>query len=71
LQIALGVAEEKLQPSLPPNIPDDLMVIATACCSFDPDFRPSFSDITPVLEKVVQDLQVGFHKGTGLVVCDI
>ena len=58
-QIAMGVSEEKLLPALPGNLPDDLMVIATACCDFDPHMRPSFVDIADELEKVVQQMQVG------------
>lgn len=55
----MGVSEEKLLPALPGNLPDDLVVIATACCDFDPHMRPSFVDIAEELEKVVQQMQVG------------
>jgi hypothetical protein len=58
LQIAVGVAEEKLQPALPSNLPADLLVIATMCCDFDPGLRPSFDLIAEELHKVVQQMQV-------------
>jgi hypothetical protein len=58
LQIAVGVAEEKLQPALPSNLPADLLVIATMCCDFDPGLRPSFDLIADELHKVVQQMQV-------------
>lgn len=58
LQIAVGVAEEKLQPALPSNLPADLLVVATMCCDFDPGLRPSFDLIAEELHKVVQQMQV-------------
>jgi hypothetical protein len=54
----MGVADEKLQPMLPNNLPAALLVLAHACCDFDPEMRPPFSELVPELEQAVQQLQV-------------
>lgn len=54
----MGVADEKLQPVLPGNLPADLVAIALLCCDFDPAMRPCFADIAAELEAVVDKLQV-------------
>lgn len=62
-QIAMGVADEKLQPAVPGHLPADLVAIATWCCDFDPAMRPTFADIALELDKVVQQLQVRWALG--------
>eukprot|EP00878_Enallax_costatus_P045222 GHUV01054256.1.p1 GENE.GHUV01054256.1~~GHUV01054256.1.p1 ORF type:complete len:144 (-),score=28.26 GHUV01054256.1:13-444(-) len=59
LQIAMGVADEKLQPLLPSDAPTDLVVLARICCDYDPDMRPSFGEVVPQLEATVAELRVG------------
>lgn len=54
----MGVADEKLQPALPTNLPADLVVIATLCCDFDPAMRPAFVDVAAELDKVVKQMEV-------------
>lgn len=65
VQIAMGVADEKLQPAVPGHLPADLVAIATWCCDFDPAMRPSFADITLELDKVVQQLQKDSAAASG------
>eukprot|EP00878_Enallax_costatus_P039869 GHUV01045797.1.p1 GENE.GHUV01045797.1~~GHUV01045797.1.p1 ORF type:complete len:441 (+),score=116.28 GHUV01045797.1:347-1669(+) len=59
VQIAMGVADEKLQPLLPSDAPTDLVVLARICCDYDPDMRPSFGEVVPQLEATVAELRVG------------
>jgi hypothetical protein len=69
-QIAMGVADEKLQPLLPGQLPTELLVLCHACCDFDPDMRPGFATLVEELEGAVATLQVGFRLGyLGVVIC--
>jgi hypothetical protein len=54
----MGVADEKLQPLLPGQLPTELLVLCHACCDFDPDMRPSFATLVEELEGAVATLQV-------------
>ncbi|CAI0396094.1 unnamed protein product [Linum tenue] len=54
LQAALG----GLRPELPQNIHPKLLDIMQRCWEKDPDKRPSFSEITIELEKLVQEIQL-------------
>lgn len=57
VQIAMGVADEKLQPLLPGQLPTELLVLCHACCDFDPDMRPGFATLVEELEGAVATLQ--------------
>lgn len=57
VQIAMGVADEKLQPLLPADLPAGLLVLAHACCDYDPDMRPAFATVVPELEAAVEALR--------------
>lgn len=58
VQIAMGVADEKLQPQLPAGLPTELLALTAACCDFDPEMRPSFAVLVPELEAAVETLKV-------------
>jgi hypothetical protein len=58
VKIAMGVADEKLQPLVPGQLPTELLVLTHACCDFDPDMRPSFATLVEELEGAVASLQV-------------
>jgi hypothetical protein len=47
VQVAMGVAEESLQPSFGSarGVPDDVLVLGHAALSFDPDLRPDFGTV--------------------------
>lgn len=58
----MGVADEKLQPLLPGQLPTELLVLCHACCDFDPDMRPGFATLVEELEGAVATLQVRFQS---------
>lgn len=67
VQIAMGVADEKLQPALPSSdLLPDLVAIATLCCDFDPAMRPDFVMVAAELEKVVKRMQSDAAAAPGL-----
>jgi hypothetical protein len=47
VQVAMGVADESLQPSFgcARGVPDDVLVLGHAALSFDPDLRPDFGTV--------------------------
>ena len=45
-----AVCVKKLRLTFPPNTPDAMVALGTACMEADPDARPSFEDILEVLE---------------------
>eukprot|EP00877_Chromochloris_zofingiensis_P011552 jgi/Chrzof1/6650/Cz19g04100.t1 len=57
VQVAMGVADEKLQPWLPANVPASLLALAHACFDYNPDMRPPFSLIVPQLMEAIQELK--------------
>ncbi|KAE8100439.1 hypothetical protein FH972_018336 [Carpinus fangiana] len=57
LQAALGV-RQGLRPDIPRDAHPKLLELMQRCWEAVPDSRPSFSEITAELEKLVQDVQV-------------
>ncbi|WOK94634.1 serine/threonine-protein kinase STY46-like isoform X4 [Canna indica] len=57
LQAALGV-RQGLRPDLPENIHPRLLDLMQRCWDKDPSNRPSFQDITPELEELLQQVVV-------------
>lgn len=66
LQIAIGVSDEKLQPLLPSDAPTDLAVLVRLCCDYDPEMRPTFSNMVPQLEATIDQMKVCVKDGTAL-----
>jgi hypothetical protein len=50
LQAAVGVVQKGLRPLLPPNCPPQLAALMTACWDASPLHRPSFKELTPQLQ---------------------
>ncbi|KAI8468190.1 MAG: kinase-like protein [Monoraphidium minutum] len=57
VQIAMAVADEQLQPVLPASLPASLLVVAHACCDFDPEMRPPFSMVVEELSAAVDEIK--------------
>ncbi|KAG1665924.1 hypothetical protein FOA52_004513 [Chlamydomonas sp. UWO 241] len=65
VQVALAVAEERLAPSMPDDLPTDLQVIGRLACQFDPESRPSFEMIISELAPAVDaELRAGASGAT-------
>lgn len=54
LQAAVGVVQKGLRPSLPPNSPPGLAEIMMACWDASPAHRPTFQDLTPRLQLLLE-----------------
>eukprot|EP00201_Polytomella_parva_P019299 CAMPEP_0175057736 /NCGR_PEP_ID=MMETSP0052_2-20121109/11433_1 /TAXON_ID=51329 ORGANISM="Polytomella parva, Strain SAG 63-3" /NCGR_SAMPLE_ID=MMETSP0052_2 /ASSEMBLY_ACC=CAM_ASM_000194 /LENGTH=555 /DNA_ID=CAMNT_0016322989 /DNA_START=154 /DNA_END=1821 /DNA_ORIENTATION=+ len=50
LQAAVGVVQKGLRPGIPPNCPPALAAIMESCWVSNPQARPSFRDIVPKLQ---------------------
>lgn len=50
LQAAVGVVQKGLRPALPPNCPAQLAAVMSACWDASPLHRPSFKELTPQLQ---------------------
>lgn len=50
LQAAVGVVQKGLRPALPPTCPPQLAAIMSACWDASPLHRPSFKELTPQLQ---------------------
>jgi hypothetical protein len=50
LQAAVGVVQKGLRPVLPPNCPPQLAAVMSACWDASPLHRPSFKELTPQLQ---------------------
>eukprot|EP00878_Enallax_costatus_P020965 GHUV01022181.1.p1 GENE.GHUV01022181.1~~GHUV01022181.1.p1 ORF type:complete len:482 (+),score=159.09 GHUV01022181.1:903-2348(+) len=55
LQAAVGVVQKGLRPAIPPNCPPQLTTMMAACWDASPMHRPSFKELTPQLQ-VLLDL---------------
>eukprot|EP00955_Chlamydomonas_euryale_P044911 353000-Chlamydomonas_euryale.AAC.15 len=65
VQVALAVAEERLSPTLPDDLPTDLQVLGRMACQFDPEARPSFEMIvTEMAPAVRSELDADAHGAT-------
>lgn len=50
LQAAVGVVQKGLRPALPPTCPPQLAAVMSACWDASPLHRPSFKELTPQLQ---------------------
>lgn len=50
LQAAVGVVQKGLRPALPANCPAQLSALMSACWDASPLHRPSFKELTPQLQ---------------------
>lgn len=50
LQAAVGVVQKGLRPALPQNCPAQLAAVMSACWDASPLHRPSFKELTPQLQ---------------------
>eukprot|EP00955_Chlamydomonas_euryale_P085422 364098-Chlamydomonas_euryale.AAC.7 len=53
LQAAVGVVQKGLRPSVPSGTPPSLAMLMEACWGHDPARRPSFRDLTPRLQQML------------------
>jgi hypothetical protein len=53
LQAAVGVVQKGLRPALPPNCPPQLSAVMSACWDASPLHRPSFKELTPQLQMLL------------------
>lgn len=53
LQAAVGVVQKGLRPGIPPNCPGPLAEVLEACWAQLPASRPSFRDLTPRLQQLL------------------
>lgn len=53
----MAVADEQLQPVLPASLPASLLVVAHACCDFDPDMRPAFKTVVEELSSAIEEIR--------------
>lgn len=53
LQAAVGVVQKGLRPALPPNCPPQLATIMCSCWDASPLHRPSFKELTPQLQMLL------------------
>lgn len=51
-EVMNGVACGSLRPSAPPDAPDELVDVLERCWSTNPDIRPSFDDLVPLLQSI-------------------
>ena len=64
LQVAVGVSDEVLLPTLPNNLPPSVAVLVIACLTYDPDMRPSFGTVVEELTKIIGEMRE-VSKGVG------
>jgi serine/threonine protein kinase len=63
VQIALGVADEKLRPWIPATmLPPGVSVLAGALCDFDPGMRPDWPFVLAELEVAVAELRAAARE---------
>ncbi|KAH7429647.1 hypothetical protein KP509_09G060400 [Ceratopteris richardii] len=56
LQAAVGVVQKGLRPTIPKNIHPRLAELLTRCWQHDPTERPEFSEITPILQDILKEV---------------
>lgn len=54
LQAAVGVVQKTLRPALPPDCPRGLAEVTAACWEACPAHRPTFADLTPRLQQLLE-----------------
>jgi uncharacterized membrane protein YgcG len=65
LQAAVGVVQKGLRPTLPPNCPPVLAEVMLACWDASPAHRPTFKDLTPRLQALLESAREEEARGGG------
>ena len=58
----MAIADESLQPVLPASLPASLLVVAHACCDFDPEMRPSFKIVVEELSAAIDEIKAAVSR---------
>lgn len=54
MEIGMKIALEELRLTVPPGISTHIVRLIKICMNEDPDKRPTFDQIIPILEKIIQ-----------------
>ncbi|GBF88923.1 hypothetical protein Rsub_01422 [Raphidocelis subcapitata] len=65
LQAAVGVVQKGLRPALPPNCPPGLAETMVACWDASPAHRPTFKELTPRLQQLLDAAREEEARGGG------